>query len=405
MKIAEINVVVNGSTGKIMLQIAQRVRNGGDEVRTYSPIRFLRHTHLDFPEIPDHFYWGNRLEACFHFYAGTILGRNGMYSTGGTRQLIKELKKFNPDIIHLHNLHTFCINFPMLFRYIKQNNVKVVWTLHDCWTFTGHCPHFSMINCDKWKTGCHHCPQPKIYPRMCIDTSRKMYHLKKKWFCGVQDLTIVTPSLWLSQMVQQSFLRKYPVRVIHNGIDLSVFKPTAGDFRKKYGLENKKIVLGVSSDWGKRKGLDVFLELSKVLDENYQIVLVGMGKQTGSGLPTNITTIPRTSNQAELAELYTAADVFLNPTREDTFPTVNMEALACGTPVLTFCTGGSPEILDETCGVAVAVNDFDAIKREVCRICEERPFSQQACVERASAFNMSDRFQEYVDLYKERLSN
>lgn len=401
MRIAEINILPNGSTGKIMLQIANIVRSHGGAARTYTPVRFLRGKRVPPPNIPDHLSWGSRSEACFHYYVGTLLGRNGMFSHRGTRQLIKDLKKFSPDVIHLHNLHMYCINLPMLFNYIKKNNIKTVWTLHDCWSFTGHCPHFTIAKCDKWKTGCHSCPQPRVYPKMYIDTSKKMYRLKKKWFTGVENMTLVTPSVWLGDLVKQSFLGNYPVKVINNGIDLSVFKPTESDFREKYGLENKKIVLGVSFDWGYRKGLDVFIKLSRQLNDNYKIVLVGTNEAIDKQLPNNILSIHCTENQKELATIYTAADLFVNTTREDTYPTVNMEALACGTPVLTFKTGGSPEIADETCGSVVETDDVDAMEREIVRICTEMPYSREACLERAKSFDANDKLKEYLNIYKE----
>lgn len=401
MKIAEINILPNGSTGKIMLQIADTARAQGHTVKTYSPIRFLRGKTVPAPDIPGHASWGSRFEACFHYYAGTLLGTNGMYSHKGTRQLINDLKRFSPDIIHLHNLHMYCINLPMLFRYIKKHHIKVIWTLHDCWSFTGHCPHFTIAKCDKWKTGCHHCPQPEVYPKMYLDASKKMYAKKKRWFTGVDDMTLVAPSAWLADLVKQSFLKDYPTKVINNGIDLSVFRPTESNFREKYGLTDQKIILGVSFGWGSQKGLDVFVELASRLPDDYKIVLVGTSEATDAKLPDNILSIHSTENQAELAELYTAADLFVNPTREDTYPTVNMESLACGTPVLTFKTGGSPEIADDTCGAVVAVDDIDAMEQEILRICTELPYSQESCLERAKNFARNDKFEEYVKLYEE----
>ena len=404
MRIAEINILASGSTGKIMLQIAKTVREHGSFAKTYTPVRFLRGKKTELPNIPEHFFWGSRREACFHYYVGTLLGRNGMYSKRGTMQLIKDLENFSPDIIHLHNLHMYCINLPMLFSYIKKHNIKVVWTLHDCWAFTGHCPHFLLAKCDKWKTECHHCPQPRVYPKMYLDTSRSMHRKKKKWFLGIKDMTIVTPSAWLADLVKQSFLKDYPVRIINNGIDLSVFKPTESDFREKYGLENKRIILGVSFGWGYSKGLDVFIELAKRLDSSiFQIVLVGVDANTEAQLPKNILSIHQTSNQAELAKIYSLADLFLNPTREDTFPTVNIESLACGTPVLTVKTGGSPEIVDISCGSVVEVDDVEAMEMEIIRICNDTPYSKEACIERARKFDMNDRFEEYVELYKEEI--
>jgi glycosyltransferase involved in cell wall biosynthesis len=403
MKIAAINIVPNGSTGKIMLQIANTVNRHGHVTKTYTPIRYVKGKKEKTQNIANHFYWGSRFESFFHYYAGSLFGKNGMYSKKGTRQLIKDLKLFNPDIIHLHNIHAYCINLSMLFSYIKKSNTKVIWTLHDCWSFTGHCPHFTIAKCEKWKTGCHHCPQPEVYPKMYLDASKKMYRLKKKWFTGIEDMTLVTPSKWLGGLVKQSFMNDYPLRVINNGIDLSVFKPTESDFRKKYNIpEEKKILLGVSFGWGYRKGLDVFTTLSERLNrEKYQIVLVGTNDRVDQKLPDNIISIHQTNNQKELAEIYTAADLFINPTREDTYPTVNMEALACGTPILTFNTGGSPEIIDDTCGSVVETDDINTMEKEIIRICNDTPYSKEACLKRATEFDMYDRFKEYVKLYEE----
>ena len=236
---------------------------------------------------------------------------------------------------------------------------------------------------------------------MYVDTSKKMYELKKKWFCGVENMTIVTPSHWLKNLVEQSFLNQYPVEVINNGIDLSVFRPCESSFREKYDLGDKKVVLGVAFAWGYSKGLDIMIELSKRLPDDYRIVLVGTNDLIDSQLPDNIISIHRTENQTELAKIYTAADVFVNPTREDTYPTVNMEALACGAPVVTFKTGGSPEIPDKNCGIAVDINDVDAMGNAIIRVCTENLYSENACLERAKSFEMNDRFEEYVKLYNE----
>ena len=228
-----------------------------------------------------------------------------------------------------------------------------------------------------------------------------MWKLKKYFFTGIENCTIVTPSQWLANLVKQSFLKNYPIKVINNGIDLSVFQPTESDFRERHNLANKKIVLGVAFSWDKRKGSDIFIELSKRLPCDYQIILVGTNSQLKKQLPPNIISINRTQNQKELAEIYTAADVFANPTREENYPTVNMEAIACGTPVVTFRTGGSPEILDDTCGSIVDCDDIDSMEIEIRRICEQKPYTVEACLKRAKSFDMNDRFEEYVDLYKE----
>lgn len=405
MRIAEINMLPYGSTGKIMLQIAETARALGHDVRTYSPVIYARRPKQVNVDAADHYTFGSFSEARTHYYLGSTFGSNGCYSKKGTRQLIRELQAFAPDVVHLHNLHCFCINLPLLFGYLKESGVKVVWTLHDCWSFTGKCPHFVMAKCDKWQSECHHCPQLSGYPKSRLDASRRMYRKKKKWFCGIENMTLVTPSAWLSGLVSQSFLKEYETRVIPNGIDLSVFQPTPSDFRKKHGLENKKVLLGVSFGWGKGKGLDVFEALARRLGDEYRIVLVGTNAQLDARLPENVISIHRTNDQGELAEIYSAADLFVNPTREDTFPTVNIEALACGTPVLTFRTGGSPEILDETCGAVVECDDIDGMEKEMIRICGEMPYSKEACRARAMHFNKKDRYMDYVKLYEETMQS
>lgn len=400
MKIAEINMLTTGSTGKIMFQIAETARASGNTVQTYTPVPFVRGKKNNEVKIPDHFWWGTRTEAMFHYYAGSLFGVNGLFSWFGTHSLINRLKEFSPDIIHLHNLHGFCLNLPMLFKYIKKSGAKVVWTFHDCWAFTGHCPYFAVSGCDKWQTQCAKCPQPRIYPKMYLDTSKTMYSKKKKWFAGIEDLTIVTPSEWLAGLAEKSFFSNHEIKVINNGIDLSVFKPRESDFRKKHNLEGKHILLGVSFDWGYRKGLDVFKELAQRLDSKiYQIVLVGTDDNIDSQLPNNIISIHRTNNQIELAEIYSAADLFVNPTREENYPTVNMESIACGTPVLTFKTGGSPEIPDSLTGSVVDCNDIKGMEREIIRITEEVAFTRKNCLQRAESFDSKKCFEKYVELF------
>lgn len=401
MRIAQINMIHYGSTGKIMLQIAETARKHGHQVRTYSTNPFDKNEHVICTLNANHFVWGSKNENKIHYYLGSLLGRNGCFSKKGTADLIADLKEFQPDIVHLHNLHKFCINLPMLFKYLKESNVRVVWTLHDCWTMTGQCPYFTMVKCEKWKIGCEHCPQLNVYPRSRIDNSKWMYKHKKEWFTGIYDMTIVTPSEWLAGIVKQSFLKDYPVQVINNGIDLSVFHPMQSSFRKCNKIpDDTFLILGVAFGWGKRKGLDVFIELAKRLGTQYQIVLVGTDSNVDLQLPANIISIHKTQNQQELAEIYSAADLFVNPTREENYPTVNMESIACGTPVLTFRTGGSPEILDNTCGCVVDCDDIDAMEKEIKCIMDKKPYTLEQCLTKAKTFDMELKFEEYVKLYE-----
>ena len=398
MKIVSVNSVYYGSTGKIMLQISETARKAGHEAYVCYPKG--RHN----PEmIENAIPVGGRFSEDFHLIMDRLTGLNGCFSRVATRRLISRLKKIKPDIVHLHNLHNCYINLGLLFNYIKKNQIRVVWTLHDCWAFTGHCPNFDMEGCSKWKSGCFHCPQYRFYPQSYVDRSRSTYQRKKKYFTGVENLTIVTPSEWLAGLVKQSFLKEYPVKVINNGIDLSIFKPTESDFRKRYHCEDKIILLGVAFGWGVRKGLDVFVRLAEDLDDRFQIVLVGTSEQVDQRLPENIISIHKTRDQNELAKIYSVADLLVNPTREEVLGLVNIESLACGTPIVMFKTGGSPESLDETCGSVVEKEDYAALKKEILRIVEERPFLEADCVNRAKLYDMQDKFKKYVELYEESI--
>ncbi len=394
MRVLGVNAVPYGSTCGIMLGVKRAAEAQGIRVDTASGYSY--HPVKELPE--DHIAIGGAVGKLLHTWGARITGYNGCFSHIATWRLLRKIKKEQYDIIHLHNIHGWYLNLPMLTRYIKKNKIRVIWTLHDCWSFTGQCPHYDMIGCEKWKTHCYDCPQCREYPAVNIDRSDRMYDLKKQWFTGM-DAVLVTPSQWLASQVKQSFLKDYPVKVIHNGIDLNIFKPTMSDFRKQYNCEGKKIVLGVAMGWNTKKGLDVFIELSKRLPEDYQIVLVGSNDQIDKLLPDNVISIHRTQNQNELVEIYSAADVFVNPTREETLGLVNIEALACGTPVVTFNSGGSPECIDKSCGIVVSRDDIEGMKHSICYICDYAPFSIDACLKQAARFSKQDRFEEYVDLF------
>lgn len=398
MRIVQINGGAKGSTGKIMMGIADIARTQGHEAMCASPITT---TNRDAGEDCGYYRIGTFNSRRVNVALARITGFNGCFAWFETYKLLKKIDEFKPDIIHLHNLHDSYINLPMLFSYIKKHNVPTVWTLHDCWAFTGQCPYFTMVKCDKWKAGCYGCPQYKEYPASLYDNTKKMWQLKKKWFTGVKNMTIVTPSEWLAGLARESYLKQYPIEVINNGIDLNVFKPTHSNFRKQYGIPGDKyIVLGVSFAWGYRKGLDCFVEMAEKLGEQYQIVLVGTDDEIDKNLPHNIISIHRTQNQKELAEIYSAADVFVMPTREENYPTVNMEAIACGTPVVTFDTGGSPEMLDDKTGIVVEANDIEATKKAIKDICEKKRCNdEEYIVAYSKNFDMKKRFAEYIELY------
>ena len=399
MKIFQINGGVFGSTGKIMFGISKAARERGHTVVCASAVTSTNRTAQ--PQ-EDYLKIGSYYGRCLSVLLARLSGLEGCFAVLPTIRLIRKIKAFSPDVIHLHSIHNSYINLPMLFRFIKKHKIRVVWTLHDCWAMTGHCPHFEMVGCDKWKSGCYDCPLYREYPKSIRDNSGKMYRKKKKWFTGIEDLTIITPSFWLEGIVRQSFLQSYPVKTIHNGIDLNIFHPQKSEFRDQYQLHDKIIVLGVAFGWNRKKGLDVFVELSKRLDDKYQIVLVGTDDNVDGQLPDRILSIHCTQNQTELAEIYSAADIFVNPTREDTYPTVNMEALGCGTPLVTFATGGSPEIPDETCGSIAEKENIDELENAIRVWGKKTAAESEHCIDRSKAFDMHTKYSQIVQLYENR---
>lgn len=393
MKVVQINTVCgSGSTGKICVGISKMLNSQG--IENYI---IYSYEESDYP-------LGIKCSEVFpklQALRSRVLGNYGFNSKKTTKRIIEELERIEPDIVHLHNLHGHNCNLEMLVDYLKEKKIKLFWTFHDCWAFTAYCPHYVMAVCQKWKTGCYNCVQARTFSWFA-DRSRWLYEKKKQIFADL-NLTIITPSQWLADQVKLSFLKEYPVKVINNGIDLSVFYPRESGFREKYHLENKCVLLGVAFGWGPRKGLDVFIRLAERLDHNkFQIVLVGTDKKVDRLLPKNIISIHRTANQAELAEIYSAADLFVNPTREEVLGLVNLEALACGTPVITFRTGGSPECIDEKTGVFVECDDEESLCNKIICISESSQFERNACVHRAREFDESTKYNEYIQRYQHK---
>lgn len=361
MKVLMINSVCGiRSTGRICTDIAEVLEKEGHEVK----IAYGRET------VPEKYKKyavriGSNFGVRLHAICARLFDASGFCSRIATKRFIKWVKSYDPDIIHLHNIHGYYLNVEILFDYLKKSGKPVVWTLHDCWAFTGHCSHFDFICCEKWKTGCVTCPQKLMYPKSFVDRASRNFERKKKSFTGVEKLTIVTPSQWLAELVKESYLKESNVLVIPNGINRDVFKPTEGNFRKEHSLEGKKVILGVASVWEKRKGFDDFIKLSEMIDDTYRIVLVGVSESQKKMLHSNMIGITRTNNAKELAHIYTEADVFVNPTYEDNYPTVNLEAIACGTHVITYDTGGSPESVNKYGGTVVPKGNINRLVQAV----------------------------------------
>ncbi|MBR1649672.1 MAG: glycosyltransferase [Lachnospiraceae bacterium] len=374
------------STGRICTDLANTLEKQGHTVK----IAYGREL------VPDQFERyavriGKNLDVKFHCIKARITDASGFGSKRATKEFIKWVNKYDPDVIHLHNIHGYYINIEILFEYLRNCGKQVIWTLHDCWPFTGHAAFCEGMNCKRWENGCYDCPNKRDYPTSFCDRSRHNWLRKRSIFADIPNLTIVTPSKWLADLVSKSFLSRYPINVIYNEIDVNIFKSTKSDIKNRLGINEKKVVLGVAAFWTKRKGLNDLIKLSTILPREYQIVIVGLSKKQKQSLPQSVMGIEKTNSINELVELYNAADVFVNPTYEDNYPTTNLEAIACGTPVVTYNTGGSSESASYY-GIAVNKGDVSAIANVVMGMkFEDKRYPR--------IFGEGKWLEEYCDLY------
>lgn len=394
-KIAYINVVCNGSTGKIVYDIAKKAETEGYETYCFfgrgNPRKDIKCIKI-----------GNKLSVNFHALLARI-GLNGHGSYFATKKLVKNLKEINPDIIHMHNIHGYYINLKVLFKYLKKDyQGKIVWMLHDCWTFTGHCSYYSTIKCNKWMECCHNCPQLKYYPKEYIDTTKMEYLFKKNLFNGLNSMTLITPSYWLENEAKKSFLKSYPIKTIHNGIDFDIFKPIIdNDIYEKYNIpKNKKILLGVANIWEDRKGLNIFLELSKIIKDDEIIVLVGLSNKQLQNLPKNIIGITRTDNQEELVKLYSIATAFINPSTEETFSLVTVEAMACGAPVVVCGLTAPKELVNDKVGIVVNKHNYKSYYDAFNKILSSN-LNKKEIIKYAHNFSKEKMVEENIKVYKD----
>lgn len=385
MRVFQINVDCGCySTGKIASDLAESLeKEGAESIVAYG--REYRETGIRSYKI------GDKFGIYYHYFMSKLFDDAGLHSSFATKKLIKKIVQYNPDIIHLHNIHGYYINYKVLFEFLKRFNKPVVWTLHDCWPFTGHCAYFDYVGCNKWKRECRKCQQLKTYPSSYfLDNSKNNYNVKKEIFSSLDNLTIVTPSKWLAHLVQESFLGTKTVRVIHNGIDTEMFFPNPTNiYQKKYGID-RKIVLGVATPWSERKGLKDFIQLSRKLNEEYCIFLVGLSKKQIKQLPDSVYGIEKTLDVHELIELYSSAYVFLNLTYEDNYPTTNIEAQACGTPVISYRTGGSVESCIES--QIVEQGDVETVAKMIEK--------ESLVVKNDLQISKTDMLKSYIELYR-----
>ena len=391
MKILHINVTYQyGSTGKIVNAIHQSLlKDQHQSIVAYG--RHFKHDDTNTYKI------GNLFSYTIHGIDTRLFDRHGFSSERATQKLIKDIDFSTFDVIHLHNIHGYYINVDILFNELKKANRPVVWTLHDSWSYTGHCAFYVNAQCDKWKTGCNTCPEKMNYPKSIgLDQSKRNYEEKNEIFNRLDKLTLVTPSLWLKNEITESFLAKYPVKHILNGVDLSKFKPLQNRENNQ-----KFTILGVANIWEKRKGLDLFNQLADTLSDDYEIMIVGK-------LPLHVKKHPkikhihRTDSVEALAKIYSQADCFLNPTLDDNLPTTTIEAIACGTPVITYDTGGSAEIIDSSCGCVVDKSDFNSVLKAIETIKNKgKAFYEENAQQRSTLFDKKLMISNYMKLYKE----
>ena len=393
-KLLQINICLNLSTGKIAQAIGEKAIAHGWE----SWIAYSGRTDDNVPSKSHVIRVGNFADACMHYAHQRLFDEEGLHSSYYTKKLIREIDKIQPDIIHLHNIHDHWLKYPLLFKYIAERKIPVVWTQHDCWSFTGGCTYFDMTACEQWKHGCKDCPEKRGL--IIKNRSGYQFRLKKELLDTIPSLTFVPVSDWLADMMRESCQKHRDIITIHNGTDISKFKPVA----KKDNSDKYKII-GVASTWSERKGLDDFVKLRAMLPDDYQITLVGLSEKQKESLPDGIIGLTRTSTVEDLVQLYSDADVFVNPTYSDNFPTTNIEALACGTPVITYKTGGSPEAIDEKTGVVVEQGNTEELSINIMNM-HEHPLSRDDCRSRAEMLYDKDKcFEKYIQMYNSLVIN
>ena len=417
-KLLQINPVLrtSTSTGRIMKEIGElAMANGWESYVAYSKGRDGLPGSTSIP-VPV----GNKASVAWHGLQTRILDRHGLGSVRATKRFIEDIRRIGPDIIHIHNIHGYFLNCRILFDFLSHSGIQVIWTVHDCWLYTGHCYHYMYAGCDRWKTGCGHCPQRGKFPRsLFADRSARNFRDKRDAFCSMPEdrLTIVPVSDWMRSEMSESFLKDYRFQVIHNGIDTDVFSPQPAlesEVRRCYGLGDRHVILGIASIWSEEKGLNDFVEMAARLDSDEVIVLVGMDRKQlddvlsrygRTVLGDRMVAVKRTADVHQLAGLYSTADVFVNPTWQDNYPTVNLEAISCGTPVVTYRTGGSIEAVAGDTGFVVEQGDIEGLVDAVRRVeTLGKANFMDACRSRAvKEFRKEDRYAEYIELY-ERLT-
>lgn len=387
------------STGRICTDLAQMLEAKGHQVK-------IAYGRMAVPEVHQKYAYriGSDRDVKLHGLKARLWDASGFGSIAATKRFIRWVKEYDPDLIHLHNIHGYYLNVELLFQYLRSCGKPILWSFYDCWSFTGHCAHFDYNGCQKWQKGCSKCRFSQEYPKSFLDRSAANYEKKRKLFTGIPNLQLIVPSKWMAKMVSQSYMKDYPCHVLPNGIDVAQFVASDGDVREKYGIGEKSLVLGVSSVWQKMKGLTHINDLAQKLPkEKYAILLVGGGEDK-EPIDPSILRVHHTDSIDALCRIYTAADVFINPTLQETQGLTTVEAFACGTPAVVFNAGGAAECVDDTCGIIVPKDDTNALQAAIEKVCREKPFKAEACRKKAEAYDKNVCYQAFMALYDELCS-
>ena len=399
----QINATCNwGSTGHIAEQIAAYAKTKGWGCYLAHGARYINDSAMNTYMV------GSKTDNLLHVAKSMLLGQHGLGSKSVTLEFVKYIDYIGPDVIHLHNIHGYYLNYQILFEYLKRSGVPVVWTFHDCWPMTGQCTHFVSVGCEKWKetNGCHHCPLLGESYKTYVDRSNKNWHLKKELFASLDNLIIVPVSHWLEGIVKESYFKNKHIQTIHNGVDTDVFVPLPDNSYslEKYSLYDTQYVMGVSTDWSDKKGFSDYCKLSSQMPSGVKIVLLGLDEEKCRiALQYGIIGLKRTDNVDELVQLYNGASIIMSLSYEETFGLTTVEGFACGVPGIVYNATASPELVSPETGIVVEPGNLEEVVRAIRLILGKgKVYFSQACRERAvKLFNKDERYEEYVRLYEE----